>query len=54
MSRLSVAGTTETGGTQKITPEYTKKNLHACIRVHLLTCVQAGIEVTERVHLQPN
>ena len=53
MSRLSVAGTTEAGGTQ-VTPEHTKKNLHACIRVHLLTCVKAGIEVTERVHLLPN
>ena len=37
----------------KVTPEHIKKNLHACICVHLLTCVQAGIEVTERVHLHP-
>jgi hypothetical protein len=40
MSRLSVAGTTEAGGadgTVKVTPEHTKKNLHSCIRVHLLT-----------------
>jgi hypothetical protein len=54
MSRLSVAGTTEAGGTQKVTPDQPKKNLHACIRVHLLTCVKAGIEVTDRVHLLPN
>ena len=54
MSRISVTGTTEAGGTMKVTPEHAKKNLHACIRVHLLTCVQAGIEVTERVHLLPN
>ena len=53
MSRLSVAGTTEAGGTQSHARVY-KENLHACIRVHLLTCVQAGIEVTERVHLQTN
>jgi hypothetical protein len=52
MSRLSVAGTTEVGGTQSHARAY--KNLHACIRVHLLTCVKAGIEVTERVHLLPN
>ena len=37
MSRISVAGTTEAGGTMKVTPEHAKKNLHACIRVYLLT-----------------
>jgi len=53
MSRLSVAGTTEAGGTQSHARVY-KENLHACIRGHLLTCVKAGTEVTERVHLLPN
>ncbi len=40
MSRLSVAGTTETDGTVKVTTEHVKKNLHTCIRVHLLTGVK--------------